>query len=101
MELSNVVPAIFTNSISWKNGNYVPLVFTILPAKTEICYQKMWTFITDYCTEKNLVPAPKTIHIDFEKAMHKAISSTFPNTSIMCCIFHFSQNFWRKIQSLG
>jgi hypothetical protein len=34
MELSNVVPAIFTNSISWKNGNYVPLVFVILPAKT-------------------------------------------------------------------
>jgi hypothetical protein len=61
----------------------------------------MWTFITDYCTEKNLVPAPKTIHIDFEKAMHKAISSIFPNTSIMCCRFHLGQNFWRKNQSLG
>ena len=61
----------------------------------------MWTFITDYCAEKNLVVAPKTIHINFEKAMHKAISSIFPNTSIMCCRFHLGQNFWRKNQSLG
>ena len=53
-----------------KNGNYVPLVFVILPAKTEICCQMMWTFITDYCTEKNLVLAPKTIHIDFDTFIH-------------------------------
>ena len=30
----------------------------------------MWTFITDYCAEKNLVLAPKTIRIDFEKAIY-------------------------------
>ena len=53
-----------------KNGNYIPLVFAILPAKTEICCQMMWTFITDYCAEKNLVLAPKTIHIDFDTFIH-------------------------------
>jgi hypothetical protein len=33
--------------------------------------------------------------------MHNAVLSTFPNTSIMCCRFHLSQNVWKKIQSLG
>ena len=82
-----------------KNGIYIPLVFGILPAKTEICYQKMWILITDHCAQKNLVLVPKTIHIDFEKAMHKAISSIFSMTSIICCRFHLGQTFWRKIQS--
>jgi hypothetical protein len=61
----------------------------------------MWKFITDYCTERNVVLSPRIIHIDFEKAMHNAVLSTFPNTSIMCCRFHLSQNVWKKIQSLG
>lgn len=84
-----------------KKGNYVPLVFALLPCKSEMCYQKMWKFITDYCTERNVVLSPRIIHINFEKAMHNAVLSTFPNTSIMCCRFHLGQNFWKKIQSLG
>lgn len=28
-----------------KNGNYVPLVFALLPSKSEECYLKMWSFI--------------------------------------------------------
>ena len=83
-----------------KKGNYVPLVFALLPCKSEMCYQKMWKFITDYCTERNVVLSPRIIHIDFEKDMHNAVLSTFPNTSIMCCRFHLSQNVWKKIQSL-
>ena len=45
--------------------------------------------------------SPRIIHIDFEKAMHNAVLSTFPNTNIMCSRFHLGQNFWEKIQSLG
>jgi hypothetical protein len=84
-----------------KKGTYVPLVFALLPCKSEMCYQNMWKFITDYCTERNVVLSPRIIHINFEKAMHNAVLSTFPNTSIMCCRFHLGQNFWKKIQSLG
>ena len=56
-----------------KKGNYVPLLFALLPCKSEMCYQKMWKFITDYCTERNVVLSPRIMHIDFEKAMHNAV----------------------------
>jgi hypothetical protein len=61
----------------------------------------MWKYIADCCTERNVVSSPRIIHIDFEKCLHIAVLSTFPNTSIMCCRFHLGQNFWKKIQSLG
>ena len=28
-----------------KNGHYVPLVFALLPANTELCYRDLWTKI--------------------------------------------------------
>ena len=34
-----------------KNGNYVTLVFTLLPSKSEECYLKMWSFIQNSCLE--------------------------------------------------
>ena len=104
MELSNVVLAIFVNyilSMAERKENGVPLVFSLLPCKSEMCYQKMWKCIADYCTERNVVLSPRIIHIDFEKALHNAVLSTFSNTSIMCCRFHLGNNFWKKIQSLG
>jgi hypothetical protein len=74
-----------------KKGNYVPLVFALLPCKYEMCYQKIWKFITDYCTERNVVLSPMIIHIDFEKSYAQAVLSTFPNTSIMCRMFHLGR----------
>ena len=74
-----------------KKGNYVPLVFALLPCKYEMCYQKIWKFITDYCRERNVVLSPMIIHIDFEKSYAQAVLSTFPNTSIMCCMFHLGR----------
>ena len=83
------------------NGNYIPLVFALLPAKTEECYMNMWNFINNCCQQRNLVLSPKTIHIDFEQAMHNAVRVMFPNADISCCRFHLGQSWWRRIQTLG
>jgi hypothetical protein len=40
----------------------------------------------------------KNVHADFEKLAHCAVLNTFPNCNIMCCFFHLSQRFYRKIQ---
>jgi hypothetical protein len=31
-----------------KNGNYIPLVFALLPLKTEECYNKMWDLLRHF-----------------------------------------------------
>jgi hypothetical protein len=40
-------------------------------------------------------------HIDFEYAMHSAILTKLPNSTISCCRFHLGQSWWRKIQAVG
>ena len=43
-----------------KNGNYVPLVFCLLPSKTEICYNiAMWSLIINNILLKILLPPPR------------------------------------------
>lgn len=66
------------------NG-YIPLVFALLPAKTEECYLNMWNLLNTSCQQRNLVLSPKPIHIDFEHAMHNAVRVIFPNADISCC----------------
>ena len=84
-----------------KDGNYVPLVYALLPGKSEECYTNMWNFIFQLCEQRNLVLKPQSIHIDFEQAMHNVILRMLPGSKIDCCRFHLGQNWWRKIQDLG
>jgi hypothetical protein len=80
-----------------KNEHYVPLVFTLL---SELVYRKMWTSVASLCKGLDLILSPETIHIDFEVAMHNVLRDIFTNSRILCCRFHLSQAWWRKIQVL-
>jgi hypothetical protein len=85
----------------YKNGQYIPLVFALLPNKSSAVYCHMWKFILEKCGEFNLTFEPKEIFIDFEKSMHIAIRETFPLVKISGCLFHLKQAWYRKLQNLG
>ncbi|CAC5420933.1 unnamed protein product [Mytilus coruscus] len=76
-----------------KNGNYVPLIYALLPAKDEQCYEVMWKIICDLCRQQQRSFVPEVIHIDFEQAMHNEIMDAFPQCRIDCCRFHLDQNW--------
>ena len=38
-----------------KNGTYIPLVYPLLPSKTEQCYRSMWSLLLRRSTEKILI----------------------------------------------
>jgi hypothetical protein len=80
---------------------YVPLVFALFPAKTELCYRDLWTKIQHLCTERDLHLNPSSVHVDFEPAMHNVIVALFPDARIDCCSFHLGQAWWRNIQRIG
>jgi hypothetical protein len=61
----------------------------------------MWDLLIAACRERNLVLQPEVFHIDFEYAMHSAILTKLPNSTISCCRFHLGQRWWRKIQAVG
>ena len=91
------VPLLFHKLHGLKQKGSLPLVFALLPDKTEE------TYVTFLQQLKNLEPmcAPISVTIDFEKAMMKACLKEFPNTEQNGCFFHFSQCIFRAIQNIG
>jgi transposase-like protein len=43
---------------------------------------------------------PSILIADFERALSKAINSSFPNCRSSGCLFHFSQALWRRVSQL-
>jgi hypothetical protein len=85
----------------YKKGNYVPLVFILLPGKSEVVYQYAFSSLIRICREKGLEFSPSTVHVDFEETVMKVVKSLLPTVTVKCCRFQLGQSWWRKIQSLG
>ena len=81
--------------------DYVPLVYALLPDKSEATYIRFFTQL------KNLAPTaqPHSVMTDFEMAAVNAITNVFqtPNNDLNMqgCFFHLSQNIAKRIQSEG
>lgn len=55
----------------------------------------------EYCRNINIEFLPKEIVVDFEIAIHNAISSIWQSVKITGCRFHLTQSWYRQIQKLG
>jgi hypothetical protein len=49
----------------YKNSQYIPLVFALLPNKSSAVYCHMWKFILEKCGEFNLTFEPKEIFVAY------------------------------------
>lgn len=83
------------------NGHYIPLVFCLLKNKCADTYRKCLTTVRERCAEINLDFQPAEVVIDFEIAIHNAITTVWDEAKIIGCRFHLTQAWWRKIQQLG
>ena len=46
---------------------------------------------------KNISQRPKSITIDYEKAVENVVKEKLPMTNVSGCFFHFKQNLWKKV----
>lgn len=83
--------------IIYKNTKYIPMIFVLMKSKTEICYKQLCNFLTERIPNFK----PKNIILDFEAAPKNAFKIFYTEATYYGCLFHFSQNIWRKIQDLG
>ncbi len=71
----------------------LPMVYAYLPNKKYETYLTLFKLI-----KKNIDIDPKSISVDFEKAVFKAVVKVFPLIIIYGCFFHLSQNFFKHVQ---
>ncbi|XP_062584465.1 uncharacterized protein LOC134246160 [Saccostrea cucullata] len=83
------------------NGTMFPLVFGLLPNKSEATYNRFFVLLKDAVTDRQSVLTPEHWLLDFEIAARNAVQGNFPRTSIKGCFFHYTQCIWRKVQSCG
>jgi hypothetical protein len=80
---------------------YLPVVFCLLVNKSTDTYVNAFNHIKLKCIELKLTVNPKSITIDFEQAIHDAVSIACLNILIVGCSFHLTQSWFRKISSLS
>ena len=85
------------------SGQVFPLLYALLPNKTELTYVRLLRKIKIYATSLGLTFQPETVQIDFEKAAMNSVYSVFGNNGVQVkwCLFHYCQALFRKVQNLG
>ena len=75
----------------------IPRLYILLPNKKGDTYRRLYRIII------TLNPRfyPKGALIDFELAHINALKEAFPGIDIWGCLFHLSQNIYRKVLELG
>ena len=76
----------------------IPVVFALLPNKTQQTYRRLIQKIMELCPLFN----PKSVMLDFERAAINAFEEKFSNAtnsfSISGCFFHLQNSIQRKVQ---
>ena len=67
------------------HGNYVPLLFALLPTKDKITYINFWKAVFRFCEDRSLVFKPKPVNVNFELAMQNVLNTVLPDTGIKGC----------------
>lgn len=83
------------------NGYYIPLVICLLSDKSTISYTNCLKSICEYSFQNNITISPSDVVIDFEKAIHFACKTVWPQITIHGCRFHLIQSWNRCIQQNG
>jgi len=77
-------------------GIYLPVVWTLMSSKTEICYKQAFSCLFSINPNIDIYKAG----VDFEPALFKGVSFWFPDAITIGCFFHFMQALRKKMGEL-
>ena len=80
----------------YRQTEAVPFVYAYMPGKSKATYKELFEIIRRKITEE-----PKVIISDFEDGAIQAMREVFVATELNGCLFHFTQNIWRRVQQSG
>ncbi|KAL8610282.1 hypothetical protein ACOMHN_062014 [Nucella lapillus] len=83
------------------NGQLFPMMFTFLPDKSQLTYQRLFRLMKARAAVMGLEFAPSKVRTDFEQAIIMSVRLEFPRARVVGCLFHFCQALWKKVKALG
>ena len=86
------------------DGRSFPFVFALLPSKTQETYKRLFRELLAVAAEMepSIELSPPHLMFDFERAALNAARSVFRvHSQVHGCLFHLSQNIYRKVQEEG
>ena len=81
---------------AFKNGKQFPLIYALLPDKTQAMYIRAFELVKQRATSLHISVDPEIVLADFELAIKQAVELCFPTTDFGGCYFHFSQALMRN-----
>lgn len=80
----------------------VPLVYALLPSKTQVHYTKVLQAVKDFAARHRIRGVgPQRIMTDFEMEIITAAKTVHPQGEVSCCFFHLGQSAYKKVQQKG
>uniref|UniRef100_A0A915CRI3 MULE transposase domain-containing protein n=1 Tax=Ditylenchus dipsaci TaxID=166011 RepID=A0A915CRI3_9BILA len=76
-----------------RQGFVLPLLYVLLPSKSEAIYTKMWKMIQTLWPEFN----PTTANLDYEVALMNSLKTVFPGIQLGGCLFHLVKNMKKHL----
>jgi len=82
------------------NSTSFPLVFALLPNKTEKTYYRFLNLLKTAITDLNLHLTPDTVMLDFEVAVRNAVTRVLPQTTVKACFFSLHTMYMEEDPSM-
>jgi len=79
----------------------VPLAFFLPANKHQTSCDDVFRHTVSEAAKLCVNVFPTIVYVDFETAIHNAVTAVWPVCETKACHFHLGQSWWRKIQSLG
>ena len=79
------------------HGGMHPFIYALLPNKLRTTYDKLFSMLLEIQPRLQ----PEVIYCDYEIGNFKSLQNYFPSANIRGCFFHFAQNVYKKLTSLG
>ena len=77
------------------------LAFFLPANKHPASYEDVFRHTVSEAAKLGVNIFPAIVYVDFETAIHNAVTTVWPGCEVTACRLHLGQNWWRKIQSLG
>jgi hypothetical protein len=71
------------------NGVMNPVVYALLPEKSQTIYTRFFTFLREHIGEFGFRFAPNNAHADFERSVHNSLREVFPGITTKGWVFFF------------